>query len=178
MCAACRLSRRWIVALWCGGGLLLLFGFLPSALVTWISKPDTPPVGVTNSWEKRQFILQTLAGNWSPPEHTILSAWWFAFSAILAVVLNYAPWLAVVLYLRTVWRRRMTFREALDAFEVAARAHIIKRLEESPPTSQEERAARIDEGLAEGRKAALPIIQAVGGTEAVAGWQAMQERQI
>jgi hypothetical protein len=72
----------------------------------------------------------------------------------------------------------MTFREALDAFEVAARAEIIRRMEESPPKTLQETATRIEEGLARGRLAALPIIAGVGGQEALAGWEAVQSEEI
>lgn len=112
MCVSCKIPRRWLVLLAVGGGLLFVFGFLPSALVTWISKPGAPPIGVPDAWQKRQFIIQTIAGNWSPPDHTILEPWWFAFFAILAVVLNYGPLTIAIGYLWTIWRRRMVLAQA------------------------------------------------------------------
>lgn len=72
----------------------------------------------------------------------------------------------------------MTLGEALQAYDVAVRAEIIRRISDLSLTSLDEVAARIDAGLAEGRKQAIPIIMAVGGQEAVAGWDAAQEQQL
>ena len=72
----------------------------------------------------------------------------------------------------------MTLGEALQAYEVAVRSEIIRRMAENTPASLEDAAAQIDAGLAEGRKQAIPIIKAVGGQEAVAAWDAAQKQQL
>jgi ABC-type methionine transport system ATPase subunit len=64
----------------------------------------------------------------------------------------------------------MTLGEALQAYDVAVRAEIIRKMAEMPPSSLEDAAAQIDAGLVEGRKQALPIIRAVGGEDAVTAW--------
>jgi len=71
----------------------------------------------------------------------------------------------------------MTLKEALDAFEITAQAELIKRLANLGPNPTET-ASKIEEGLAEGRKAANPLISAVFGSEAVTAWKRSQEKEV
>lgn len=64
----------------------------------------------------------------------------------------------------------MTFREMLDVFEMVARAELIKQLGASFDA-----VPKIEKGLADARLAALPIIKAVGGAEAVLAWESAQD---
>ena len=129
------------------------------------------------------FWLQTLSGNWSPvPRPAWASNLEYSGSAVVGVVINYGPWVAIFGYiwnaLKVDRRRRMKLGEALQAYDVAVRGEIIRSLAEKPPTSLEDVAARIDAGLAEGRKQAIPIIKAVWGEEAVTAWDAAQGQQL
>src|ERR1700733_5709901 len=75
------------------------------------------PLGFHDDHTRWIFWLQTLSGNWSPvPRPARIWNWEYAASAVLAVVINYGPYIAVF---GLIWkiaadnrRRRMTFREA------------------------------------------------------------------
>jgi hypothetical protein len=151
-------------------------------LVTVIFAIATYVVGVPLASHDDQtrwiFWLQTLSGNWSPvPRPAWIWNWEYAASAILAVVINYGPYIAVF---GLIWkiaaadrRRRMTFRECMDAFEMAARAELIKQLNAAPDAVH-----KIELGLADARRATLPIIEAVGGTDAVSAWKIAQDKEL
>lgn len=63
----------------------------------------------------------------------------------------------------------MKVREAFDAFEVATRAELIKRLAVGASDASDT-VSKIDDSLAEGRKATFPLIRAVFGEEVAANW--------
>jgi sulfur relay (sulfurtransferase) DsrC/TusE family protein len=87
----------------------VVFGLLPWVIIDRISNPAE--AGQTGSrWELWQFWFQTFAGNWSPPPHPIMSPWWFAVSAVLAVVLNTGMWAALFAAWRLVANGRRTMR--------------------------------------------------------------------
>lgn len=67
----------------------------------------------------------------------------------------------------------MTLREAMDAFEMAARAEIILKLRATPADI-----VKIEEGLAEARSVVVRIIGAIRGQEAQIAWESAQDKDI
>ena len=117
-----------------------------------------------------------------PQKEPYISDTEYVAGVIGALVINLGPY---VLIFGAIWsliqngmkEKRMLLKEAIDAFEVAARAELIKRFADDPmgPTKAAE---KVDEGLAEGRKAAIPIIRAVFGPEEAKVWENAQYQAI
>jgi hypothetical protein len=166
--------RRWFI-LGVGIAAVLAFVILDVPLMIEDKIWEGPHA---NGWI---FWLQTASGNWAPtPRPDFIAKRWFAVSASLAFFLNNSLYLAII---ALIWqnardrRKRMTLREALDAFEIAARAQLISRFAD-PAVDIRDAVSKIDEGLAEGRKEVLPIIDGVWGPGAGKAWTKAQDREI
>lgn len=77
------------------------------------------------------FWLQTLSGNWAPYDDPPVSRWSYAFSAVVAVLLNNALVFVVIgLIWRLVaeWKKRMKLDQVLAAHDQATKLALYKRL--------------------------------------------------
>jgi hypothetical protein len=116
---------------------VVALGLLPWVVADWITNPAEFATQAGSKWEQRLFWIQTLAGNWSPPDHIILSPWWFALSAILAIILNNGlVWVALLFVWRFIvnWRRTMRLSQAFAVRDQMNKQELFRLFGDDPET--------------------------------------------
>lgn len=142
-------SRRGAVA-FC---LICLFLFMALEWLPWMIEDQIWPDDSQRAKEWT-FWLQTVSGNWSP-DHPPVSRWAYAFSAIVAVLLNNATLLAVISLiwrLAHLWRRDMRVNQAFTARDQMNKQALYKKFADlSGGIDDREMRKRVDESFEEGK---------------------------
>lgn len=150
MCAACRLSLPWVAGLAICAVLIVVLGLLPWVIVGFVTNPEQP-AGDAKQWDIWLFWIQTAAGNWSPPDHRIVSPWWLAFSAIVAVLLNNGlVWVLLLFVWRSIvnWRRNMRLSQAVAVRDQLNKQALFDAFGDDPATvSKIQRAFAVGEEM-------------------------------
>lgn len=105
--------------------------------------------GAPATQAKWVFVFQTISGNWTGTQGAYIDDWWFAFSAVIAVLLNNS--LAIVL-ITLIWRwnveraRAMKLSQAFVTRDEMNKQALFRRLSNDPDTMK-----RINEAFSEGQ---------------------------